>query len=165
MMEILPDIKVFLDIDDMTFGTGAEYLNKSNIILIVCTKGYFDSKNCMREMLRAVLMDKQIIMLMEPEVDHGAMLKPEVRQALKDAEESGSYERWGLLDEVAEWHQYENLPPMPSCDEIMEKLFAMPLIEWNRIGTHLEREPISILCHLRALLTRCLLLSLLALMG
>ena len=61
LLEMLPDIRVFLDVDDLKEGKGAEYVDASVLSLIFCSDGYFKSANCMREILRAVVTGKPIL--------------------------------------------------------------------------------------------------------
>ena len=127
LLEMLPDAKVFLDVDDLAEGKGAEYVDASGLILIFCSAGYFASPNCMREVLRAVATKKPIIALLEPEAKHGALSHDEIRAHLIEA--GGYYERWGLAAEVKSWGY-----ALPNADEIHDALFANEPIEWNRIG-------------------------------
>lgn len=135
---MLPDANVFLDVDDLATGKGAEYVDVSCVSLIFCTRGYFESPNCMREILRAVVTRKPILPLLELETSHGGLTKEEVLDFLRDADRpcekrkghySSKYEMWGLDKEVASWG-YD----LPSGDELYRALFASIPIEWNRIG-------------------------------
>ena len=63
LIEMLPDAAVFLDVDDLAEGKGAEYVDVSQISLIFVSAGYFISENCMRELLRAVVTGKPIVTL------------------------------------------------------------------------------------------------------
>ena len=53
LLEMLPDASIFLDVDDLAEGKGAEYVDVSSMSLVFCSAGYFQSPNCMRELLRA----------------------------------------------------------------------------------------------------------------
>ena len=56
------------DVDDLKTGRGAEYVDMSSVSLIFCSRGYFTSPNCMRELLRSVVTKKPLLALLEPEV-------------------------------------------------------------------------------------------------
>ena len=45
LSEMLPDVSVFLDVDDLKEGKGAEYVDASALSLVFCSKGYFHSVN------------------------------------------------------------------------------------------------------------------------
>ena len=101
LLEVLPDIKCFLDVDDLKEGRGREYVEQSHTVCIFVSNGYFQSCNCMREFLRAVSLGKQIISLVESERNKGALTPSEVLDRLIDAEIL--YDRWGLTAEFASW--------------------------------------------------------------
>lgn len=127
LLEMMPDSSVFLDVDDLQEGRGAEYVDKSMVILVCCTRGYFDSVNCMRELLRALYNGKPLIALLEPEARRGGMTRDEVSKALREVHDEGSYAKWGLDAELQQWGMQ---PPT----HLYNIIFADTPIEWNRIG-------------------------------
>ena len=138
LKEMMPDIAVFLDVDDLAEGKGAEYVDVSCVSLIFVSDGYFQSPNCMRELLRAVVTGKPIVALLEPEAKKGAMTVEEVREQLQVADEpftrdgveyTSKYDMWGLALEVKSWGYI-----MPTAAQLVAKLFDQESIEWNRIG-------------------------------
>ena len=109
-------------------GRGSEYVDKSEMILIFISDGYFSSPNCMRELLRAMHMKKPLLTLMESERRKGALTREEVRMRLKEANEN--YAKWGLADEMDAWRF-----PQPSAQQLYDVIFgAREPIEWNRLG-------------------------------
>ena len=62
-----------LDVDDLAEGKGAEYVDASSVTLIFVSEGYFNSENCMRELLRAILTSKDLVVLLEPDARHGGL--------------------------------------------------------------------------------------------
>ena len=131
VQRLLPGALVFLDVDDLLKGRGKEYLDVSGTVLVFCTQGYFQSLNCMRELVRAVLKSKPIICMLEPEERHGRLTPEEILQQLRLAE--ARYDEWGLSEEVRQWHA-EGLDPMPTADALYAALFAEDAVEWARIG-------------------------------
>ena len=118
----------------MAWLRGGEYVDVSSAVLIFVSRGYFASANCMRELLRAVLTGKPLISMLEPEAIHGALSLQQIKDALRDAENT-RYERWGLLDEVAQWSQVDGTSlSVPGWSSIYESLTNSMLVEWNRIG-------------------------------
>ena len=108
LIEILPESKIFLDVDDLKEGRGREYMDvsaqaRSPLIesdgfgslptpshanvdisaqaLVFVSDGYFVSPNCMRELLRAFHLKKPIITLQEQDQKKGG-LTPEQVSAL-----------------------------------------------------------------------------------
>ena len=138
LLEMLPDALVFLDVDDLQVGRGAEYLDKSAVVLILVSEGYFNSPNCMRELLRAFVTGKPIVVLAEPDSKKGGMTSEQVMQQLREAEAPykkhgeefpSKYVMWGLAREVEGWGYH-----MPSADVLHTALFDVEPIEWIRIG-------------------------------
>ena len=120
LIEILPDVKVFLDVDDMKEGRGREYVELSACVCVFISAGYFISKNCMREFLRAVCLGTPIIALVESDVKKGGLSPSEVRQHLHEAE--GMYDAWGLTAEFESWNWRQ-----PSAQELHDML----LLDWE----------------------------------
>jgi hypothetical protein len=136
--EMLPDASVFLDVDDLSEGKGAEFVDVSSVTLVFCSEGYFQSPNCLRELVRAVATCKPIISLLELEAKHGGMTTQQIKAALEAAdapcEKNGTryeskYAMWGLAAEVRSWG-YE----MPTAVQLYEAILQDPAIEWARIG-------------------------------
>lgn len=115
------------DVDDLKEGKGAEYVDASMVTLIFCSAGYFNSANCMREVIRAVVTGKPIVALLEPEAKHGGLTDEDIRQQLDQA--GDKYAKWGLDKEVESWGY-----KLPTADDLYTSLFAKAPIEWNRIG-------------------------------
>ena len=70
----LPSCKVFLDVDDLKSGSGTAEVDKSQCVLVFCTKAYFEKKNSMKELYRAVCNRRPILAMLEPDAtqDGGA---------------------------------------------------------------------------------------------
>ena len=47
LLEMLPELSVFLDVDDLNEGKGAEFVDASHTTVVFCSEGYFRSANCM----------------------------------------------------------------------------------------------------------------------
>ena len=72
---LLTGVSVFLDVDDLEdIGALEEYIDQSALIMIFVSKGYFLSKNCLREVLCASVKDKPLSLMHDP-VRGGATLK------------------------------------------------------------------------------------------
>jgi len=136
LKEMVPMMVVFLDIDDLEEGRGAEYVDASSVCLIFCSGGYFNSPNCMREMLRATLTHKPILAMLEPETIHGGLSIDEVRSQLRACELpcekhgktfASKFAMWGLQEEVKTWGYH-----MPTAETLFEALITIEPTEWNR---------------------------------
>ena len=94
LCEMIPDVRIFLDLDDLEIGVGAEYVDRSSMILTFLTDGYCESKNCMRELLRAVHNKMPILVLTEQAAKQGALTMDQISQQLVHCEASAQYAKW-----------------------------------------------------------------------
>ena len=113
----------------------------SNVVLVFVSEGYFDSPNCMRELLKAICCGKPIITLLESEQKHGAMSDAMVVEKLsslyepyeKDGQQyANMYEFWELDKDLKDWGHV-----VPSFDDLQAALYDQSSgdpIEWTRIG-------------------------------
>ena len=133
LIELMPDIRVFLDVDDLKAGKGGEYVDQSTVCLIFATIGYFRSANCMRELLRAHVLRKPIITLLEPEGRHGGLTHEKIREELRDCR--ARFIGWGLDSEVVSWNETIACK-LPTPDELYASLFENEHVilegEWQR---------------------------------
>ena len=143
LVEMVPGMYVFLDVDDLKEGKGAESVDTSCVILVFCTDGYFTSSNCMRELLRAVAVNKPILTVLEPDESKGRLTRSDIYTQLKRAD--GLYDRWGLTAEVREWvgegkcstEFYELLASKHGAYQVLyDALFPADVlpVEWDRIS-------------------------------
>ena len=136
LREMIPGILVFLDVDDLTEIDELEgYIKRSSVVLVYCSKGYFSSKNCVRELVASVKNQKPLLALTDPEASHGGLSLHQIHQQCVEADESQW--RWGFkLDSESErsTHEYHGDFVWPGGQELYNALFASEPIEWNRIG-------------------------------
>ena len=92
------------------------------LALADCSKGYFTSKNCMRELVSSTVKRKPIIALIDLEASHGGMTLSEIEQQLFEAD--ALYAKWA----------FNNEPEAPRAKALHTHLFGSQPIEWNRIG-------------------------------
>jgi len=121
LCEMIPSVKVWLDVDDLQeIGNLEGYINAVKKVLIYCSKGYFDSKNCVRELIAAAKRGKPVIAIVDlDESRDGLSLQQVHEQVLRAADH---YEEWGI--EVG----------APHGQELFDHLFTIEPIEWNYIG-------------------------------
>ena len=129
LMELLPGVACFLDVDDLQRkrGKGAELVHASKAFLLFCSRGFFESEPCIKELLCALRERKPIIMVGEPIEYHGGLSIEAARVQLSAAYRIFSQREW--------WN--ELLPTPMACGEIERLLFdENEPIEWARIGDH-----------------------------
>ena len=109
-------------VDDLEeIGNLEGYIDRTATVLIYCSKGYFESKNCFRELVSSTTKDKPIIALVDLDATRGGLSFAEIHVQLLKAEDS--YTKWGF-----------DLQTTPDCQKLHDHLFASVAIEWNRIG-------------------------------
>lgn len=114
-------------VDDLEeIGDLERYIDLSAHILVYCSRGYFKSKNCMRELIAATTKGKPVVALLEPDASRGGLTLDEIRERLDEAERH-YFGKWDLMGS-------------PSAGMLYAHLFRRPPIEWNRYA----RTP---LCH------------------
>ena len=96
------------------------YIDRTKTVLIYCSNGYFNSKNCMIELRSAVMKGKRIQPLLDPESNHGGLTREQIYDQLVAAD--ANYSKWGFDDDG------------PKGAELEKALFEQDPIEWNRIG-------------------------------
>ena len=99
---LVPDLRVFLDVDDLEEGGGAEDLVHASRVLVYLTAGYFSSPNCMREALWATVLRKDVVLLLETERAKGGITLDEAREHLSEAFH-GRFDEWKLISELEAW--------------------------------------------------------------
>ena len=121
LLEMLPNLSIFLDVDIDGFVIAAleQYIDQSDHVLIFCSTGYTESRNCLLELRRAVLSVKPLIALVETEDRHGGVCQATMVERLARAE--ARFGEWGFEAE-------------PSGCAVSEVLFADEPIEWTRLG-------------------------------
>jgi hypothetical protein len=128
------------DLEDISDLEG--YIDRTVCILVYCSKGYFTSKNCIRELVATVYKSKKIIPLIDLDQSRGGMTTEQVHDQLLDAD--NAFEKWGFQcpqtrkRKSLEWH---GPYVWPSGQSLYNALFANESIEWNR-----ERHKASIHC-------------------
>ena len=120
LRELMPDLHVFLDVDDLEeIGDLEGYIERSSTVLIYCTDGYCRSRNCMREIIASTKQLKPVIATIDPDISHGGLSIEEMLNRLQAAE--GKYESWGF-----------DMLSTPTGQQLHDHLFAQEVIEWNR---------------------------------
>ena len=65
---LLPDVSIFLDVDDLeSIDKLEEYIAGSQLISLFCSKGYFKSRNCLREVHATLETQKPFCLVHDPD--------------------------------------------------------------------------------------------------
>jgi len=130
LCELIPGLSVFLDVDDLEEGNGANALDSSSLVVIFATTLYFDSISCMRELLRAAYLRRPCIVLLESDPHRGGLGMEDVRERLKMGYESILKEGTILRAEMDQW----GFSTSPS--ELYEFIFKYSPLVWGRLGPY-----------------------------
>jgi hypothetical protein len=116
-----------LQVDDLEeIGDLEGYIDRSSTILIYCSSGYFQSKNCMRELVATTHLQKPTIALIDPDASRGGLSVEEVLERLLEA--GTSYTKWGFDPGTT-----------PDGQALHDHLFQDEPVEWNRECSHTRR--------------------------
>ena len=144
LLEMIPDLNVFLDVDALgnTALRDFEHVDITSVVLVFLTQGFFNSGPCSREIVRAVLLKKPIIALLETGENKGAVSEQECRAIIATPKANGTTwftepkYRAGtcfyLADQVRLWAQSWNQPEMtvPTSSEVADAVFERSPINW-----------------------------------
>jgi hypothetical protein len=71
---------------DLKSGSGMTQLDKSDCILVFCTTHYFEKRNSLKELFRAVCQGKYILAMLEPDVtQQGGLDQEDVKELITNA--------------------------------------------------------------------------------
>ena len=99
---LLPSLIVFLDVDDLEEGGGADDLICASTVLVYLTSGYFASRNCMREALWATCLGKRVVLLVETDRSKGGITLSEAHEQLAESV-AKRFPGWGIFEELQGW--------------------------------------------------------------
>jgi len=77
---LIPGIKIFLDVDDLKdIGSLEDYVDRTQVMLFFLSKGYFRSKNCLREIRTSLEKSKPLVLVQEADPAKGGGTLQELR--------------------------------------------------------------------------------------
>jgi len=138
LREMLPDVEIFLDVDNLGGGSDHPHIDVSSFMLCYLTQRWFSSEPCLREFIRAILRKTPMIALLEPfQGDtYGGHTEAQGRQIIASRE---WWERWRRFDargEVDKWAKEWGQPGLrlPTAQEATDALFASEPITFSRLA-------------------------------
>jgi hypothetical protein len=139
--EMMPGASVFLDVDNLGGGSDHPHIDVSSCVLCFCTERWFSSGPCVREVVRAVLRRKPLIVLLEPDTSdvHGGLSEAECRAILQDERLQGGRAYSERLeeqrDEVARWSDgWAERVVLPTAAEVEVALFESAPLVWSPLA-------------------------------
>jgi hypothetical protein len=135
--EICPSLRVFLDVEDLATGGGTKEVDHSRCILIFAMPVYFQKINCVKEMTRTVVRQKQVTLLLPDAEVHGEFTAAMIEEIVTD----DWTKKWKIEKMVAKWAGewgVADLKP-PTATDICSALFQQAPLEWSRITPFQDR--------------------------
>ena len=78
---LMPGISVFLDVDDLEdIGSLEQYIEQTQCMLLLLTRGYFHSRNCLREIDATLAQEKPYFLVHEADEAKGGGPLPMIKQ-------------------------------------------------------------------------------------
>lgn len=150
LREMMPNVSVFLDVDALgnTIFKDFEHVDMSNAVLVFLTKGFMRSGPCAKELVRAILLKKPIIAVLESDPHRGGLTQNEVSEMISAVQADGEttwlteakYRAgapWWIKDVVQVWSREWGGPELkvPAPHEVIEALFGFsPPIVWYALA-------------------------------
>ena len=137
LCDLLIEPSVFLDVDDLENIADLElYIEQSQVILIFLSKGYFLSKNCLREVRCALELNKKIVLVHESDFSKGGVdletLRAECPRELVDSV-------FGAPDkprEIIEWRRVKEFQNVSLVRIAQALVRATPLFAPEKAWRH-----------------------------
>ena len=135
--EICPSLHVFLDVEDLSRGSGTNEVDHSRCILVFAMPVYFEKINCVKELTRAIVRHKQITLLLPDAEVHGQFTQEMIREIVT----GGWVHKWRFEKKLAEWASDWDVAEIktPTAAEICNGLFKQPSLEWSRFTPFQDR--------------------------
>jgi len=110
-------------------------VDKSECILVFCTSPYFEKKNSLKELYRAVVQRRPILAMLEPDATQEGGLD---QRAVEGLITNKKLDKFKLRKKWQEWGEDGELLPAafdhaPGEVEVRAALFATSPVEWNRL--------------------------------
>lgn len=112
-------VVLFASPDLAEIGNLPQYIDRSHTVLAFCSKGYFQSKNCIIELRAAIVAGKRMVALVDPDESRGGLTEAQVNEQVLAVD--ARLDTWGL-------------DAAPTGEVMRDALFVDRPIEWNRLA-------------------------------
>ena len=112
-----------LSVDDLKeIGALESYIDESQCVLVFLSRGYFESRNCQREVVATVEKSKPLVPLWEKDQGHGGAPVSELRARCQEDLRTAVFD----AHEVITWHRYGQRDPSLCCRRRATTASCMP---------------------------------------
>lgn len=122
LLDLMPGISVFLDVDDLKTGAGIEPLTNSSTVVILITPNYLASSACMAELLYTYLLKKRFVCLFDSSSNQSALSQSDMNAQLAHA-----------LSEFDDGFLQIGAARMPTAEELSAWLLSEAPLFWSRV--------------------------------
>jgi len=106
LLRMVRGMSIFLDVDDLQdIGLLETYVEQSMVILVFISRGYFASRNCLREIKAAMALGKEIILVLELNDNKGGLSLDEAKKECPDELREYVFGPQGKERGVMVWHR------------------------------------------------------------
>ena len=131
LQRLVPGASIFLDVDDLAdISKLEEYIDQSAVVLLMLSRGYFASRNCMREVEQSIKKKKRLILLHEADVGHGGAPLSQLKAMCPEEFREDVFAPQNLL---VQWHRV-SIFQLETLKVIAEQM----LLEMPRYKSELE---------------------------
>ncbi|EOD36875.1 hypothetical protein EMIHUDRAFT_201153 [Emiliania huxleyi CCMP1516] len=106
LLRMVPDLVIFLDVDDLEdIGNLEGYIDETMAVLMFLSRGYFTSRNCLREVRSTAERKLPVILVHERDVNKGGLpYEASMDECPEDLREF-VFGKEGAMRDVLEWHR------------------------------------------------------------
>jgi len=106
LLRMVHGLSIFLDVDDLEdIGALERYIDETMVMLIFLSRGYFQSRNCLREVRAAMERARPIILVLETDETKGGFALADAREECPEELRDFVFGASGDERAVIPWHR------------------------------------------------------------
>lgn len=106
LLRMVHGMKIFLDVDDLQdIGALEAYIDETMVVLVFLSRGYFTSRNCLREARASMQRNKPILLVHETDASKGGFTLEEARAECPEDLRDFMFGPVGYERPIIPWHR------------------------------------------------------------
>jgi len=106
LLRMVHGLNIFLDVDDLEdIGALEQYIDETMVVLIFLSRGYFQSRNCLREVRAAMERARPVILVLETDEVKGGFALEDAREECPEELRDFVFGPLGDERAVTPWHR------------------------------------------------------------